>query len=246
MTERHPRLAARSHVLVDALGLDSASVTLTSAVVHHLTRVLRLTAGDLITVTDGRGSWAPARVPSGDTDLYELDAASVLTPPRTPTLCVAFALTKNDKPDFTVQKLTECGIDRIVLLDAQRSVAKWDATRAQKHLAKLRLVAAEALMQSRGVWLPLLEGPLTVTQFSQTHDGAAPAYRADMVGDPFDQKISTIVIGPEGGWDATERALFPHAVSFSAQVLRAETAAIVAGGLMGAFRHAKSTHSAWL
>jgi 16S rRNA (uracil1498-N3)-methyltransferase len=242
----HLKVGAKAHVLVDEL-VDGSDVVLAAPVVHHLMRVLRLRAGDVVTITNGRGAWLPAQVPSSDTDLFPISAAAVSAPKLGPELCVAFALTKGEKPDFTVQKLTECGIDHIVLLDAQRSVARWDADRAVKHLAKLKLVAAEALMQSRGLWLPKIEGPLSVASFDATSRAKGLAiHRADLDAPPFHADVACLAIGPEGGWDPSERSLMPDAVSFSSTVLRAETAAIVAGGLMMTTRMSKSTHSAWL
>jgi 16S rRNA U1498 N3-methylase RsmE len=46
-------------------------------------------------------------------------------------------------------------------MHAERSVVRWDAARAEKHLVKLRRVASKALQQSRQVWLPTIEGPVS-------------------------------------------------------------------------------------
>jgi 16S rRNA (uracil1498-N3)-methyltransferase len=246
-------LSARSHVLLadqpgeDLLLTQPSSIVLPQPVLHHLRRVLRLRAGELVTVTNGRGSWVPTVVPVGDQqNSFEVVGPVFHCDPRASMLCVGFALTKGDKPDLTVQKLTECGIDRIVLLEASRNVARWDAQRAAKHLTKLRLVAAEALMQSRGVWMPTISGPISVASFCDQLKAAGEAvFRADMDAPPMHDAVTTIVIGPEGGWDPSERAQMPNAVSFAGTVLRAETAAIVAAGILSSRRHAKSTHSAW-
>ncbi len=53
-----------------------------------------------------------------------------------------------------MQKLTEIGVDRIVVLHAERSVVRWDTERGTKNLVKLVRVAREAIQQSRQVWLP--------------------------------------------------------------------------------------------
>lgn len=248
-------LAARSHVLLadkpghDLLLCQPSSIVLPGQVVHHVRRVLRLRAGELVTVTNGRGSWVPTVVSAGNDesdDSFEVVGPVVHCELRVPTLCVGFALTKADKPDLTVQKLTECGIDRIVLLDARRNVARWDAERGAKHLAKLRLVAAEALMQSRGVWMPTISGPISVSSFCDDRKAAGETvFRADIDAPPIHDAVTTIVIGPEGGWDPSEKAQMPNAVSFAGTVLRAETAAIVAAGILSSRRQAKSTHSAW-
>ncbi len=236
-------LASRAHVLLADLDPLATTVVLSTAALRHLLKVLRLRRGELVTVTDGKGWWAPTHIPADDTDTFALTSPPMFSERRSPNLCIAFALTKGDKPDFTVQKLTECGIDRIVLLRSTRSVVRWDDDHAVKHLAKLKLVAAEAMMQSRGVWLPSIEGPVPCQTFAA--GATRPVHRADMVGQPVGEHVTTIVIGPEGGWDEGERQLFPESVALTGTVLRAETAAIVAAGIMSSSRDTKSTHSAW-
>ncbi|MBA2496045.1 MAG: RsmE family RNA methyltransferase, partial [Acidimicrobiia bacterium] len=104
---------------------------------HHLERVRRLRPGDALTVGDGAGRWrgvafGPTLEPTG-----EVVAAAA----STPALTVAIALTKGERPEWAVQKLTEVGVDRIVAFRAARSVVRWDEAREAKHLARLRRVA---------------------------------------------------------------------------------------------------------
>ena len=72
--------------------------------------------------------------------------------------------------------------------------------RATKHLPKLRRVAAEALQQSRGLWLPVVEGPVDAATVLPRSLVAEPGARPVGPGD------RTIAIGPEGGWSADELA----------------------------------------
>src|SRR5438128_591438 len=85
---------------------------------HHLSRVLRLRDADPFTVSDGLGRWRWCRFGS------ELVAEGpVTTEPRPePTVAVAFALVKGERPEWIVQKLSEVGVDRIVPFAAARSV----------------------------------------------------------------------------------------------------------------------------
>ena len=110
-----------------------------------------------MTVTDGRGRWRACRSVDGAVEpVGEVQEV----PRRAVPLTVGCTMPKQDRPEWIVQKLTEIGVDRIVLLHAERSVVRWADDRAARHLTKLRRVAAEALQQSRGVWLPTVEGPL--------------------------------------------------------------------------------------
>ena len=195
---------------------------------HHLDRVLRLRAGDPLTISDGRGRWRQARFgpevePTGPVAVDHQPA---------PTLTVAFALVKGERPELVVQKLTELGMDRIVPFAAERSVVRWDPAKADKQLERLRRVAREAAMQSRRSWLPQVDG---LASFDDVL--ALPgAVAADRSGTPLTLDTPTVLIGPEGGWAPGERGRFRATVGLGAQVLRAETAALAAGTLLGALR----------
>jgi 16S rRNA (uracil1498-N3)-methyltransferase len=207
---------AAAHVLVD----DVSAPVLPEAAAHHVFRVLRVAAGSIITVTDGAGRWRVCRALAGDT--VEPAGVVEVVAGRARPLTIAVAVPKADRPEWLVQKLTELGVDRIVFLHTERSVVRWDTPRAAKHLAKLRRVAAEALEQSRRVWLPEVTGPVPAATFLPEAVVAEPGGRALTADD------RTIAIGPEGGWTAAELASARGAVDLSDAVLRVETAAVAA------------------
>jgi len=207
---------AAAHVLVD----DVEAPAVEDAAAHHVFRVLRVRDGDVITVTDGQGRWRPCRASaSGLEPLDEVRKAQV----PTQTCAVAFAIPKADRPEWIVQKLTELGVDRLVLLHADRSVVRWDPDRADRHVAKLRRVAAEALQQSRGVWLPTIEGPVVASDVLSGMVVAEPGGRSLAESD------RSVAIGPEGGWSDAELALASDRITLGDHVLRVETAALTAG-----------------
>lgn len=150
----------------------------------------------------------------------------------TPALTIAFALTKGERPEVAVQKLTELGIDRIVPFPASRSVARWEGERADRHVLRLRKVAHEAAVQARRAWLP------EVTSLRTLGDvlGEGGAALADPDGAPPSLDHPTIAVGPEGGFTADERAQARRTVALGPHVLRAETAAITAGAVLTALR----------
>jgi 16S rRNA (uracil1498-N3)-methyltransferase len=195
---------------------------------HHLSRVLRLTPGAPVVASDGRGSFRPCRVAA---DLEPTGA--VATVPRVePAITVAFALTKGERPELAVQKLTELGVDRIVPFAAARSVARWDEGRAGRRVGRLQAVARAAAMQSRRSWLPQVDA---VTNFAEA--AALPgASLAVSGGEPPSLTHPTILVGPEGGWSEEELVTGLPWVGLGDGVLRAETAAITAGALLAALR----------
>ncbi len=247
---------AKAHVLV----VDMAEDTLSDEHHHHLGRVLRLRSGDPVTVTNGKGSWRVAALGSGWPNRSDLEWTSevMVVARRLQPVAVGFALTKGDKPETVVQKLAELGVDRIVPFMAEHSVAKWDSEKAARNVARLRVIAGEALQQSRQTWLSevsemtsfakLVGSPAEAvinatpstgttetthpTEMTDTREFGFPS-RADRGGKPLLLSSTRFVlVGPEGGWSDAERALLPDAVGIAWSVLRAETAAIVTGALL--------------
>jgi 16S rRNA (uracil1498-N3)-methyltransferase len=204
-----------AHVVVD----DVAAPELDPDAVHHLFRVLRLRDGDVVTVTDGAGAWRPC-VAAGVAVLPDGEVRVEMANPDPVT--IAWAVPKRERPEWIVQKLTELGVDRIVLLHADRSVVRWEGARAEKHLSRLRTVAVEAVQQSRGVWAPEIVGPLEASKILAECVAAEPGGRDLTAGD------RTIAVGPEGGWSDAELAIARDCVSLGDRVLRVETAAVVA------------------
>ena len=221
MIETLRRSAA--HVFVRSLEIPSLSTDDQ----HHLLKVLRVKSTDQITVSNGVGAWITATI-SKDGDVRATSELFVVEPP-TWSLCVAFAPVKGEKPELIVQKLTELGIDEIIpLAPTARSVVRWDSVKAEKQTARLQRVANEASMQSRRVWLPVVH-PVTklADLISRTEVAFAEPGGVEITG--FHR---TIVIGPEGGFAPEELDGSVSRVSLGESVLRAETAAIVAGALM--------------
>jgi 16S rRNA (uracil1498-N3)-methyltransferase len=159
-----------------------------------------------------------------------------------PELTVAFALVKGERPELVVRALTEIGVDRIVPFTAERSVVRWDETKAHAKLLRLAEIARQAAMQSRrsfiprvGMALPGEASPHRVPPFAEvaTLDGAALASRD---GGPASPTQQCVLVGPEGGWGAEEQQAGLPRLRLAAHVLRTETAAIAAGELLVALR----------
>jgi len=193
---------------------------------HHLRRVLRLRAGEVVCATDGHGGYRMCRMgadgglePAGEVERVPAPAVG---------LTVGFAPVKADRPEWVVQKLTELGIDRILVVPTARSVVRWEGEREAKHLDKLRRVAAEAAQQCRRLWLPTVER----TDFGAVAPGAV---LADAGGRPLREGDHVVLIGPEGGWSDDERE-GRERVALAEHVLRAETAALVAAAAMASLR----------
>jgi 16S rRNA (uracil1498-N3)-methyltransferase len=216
---------AGAHVFVG--DLDTPSLEPND--VHHLTRVLRLRVGETVTAGDGHGRWRRCLWLAGR---LRIDGPIEIESPRRPAVTVAFAPVKGDRPEWTVQKLTELGVDRIVPFLATRSVVRWDGERARHQAQRWRRVAREAAMQARLAWLPEVSDLAGFAEVAQL-PGAALA----VVGGGAPTLASpTVLVGPEGGWDASELDAGLPRVGLGPTILRAETAALTAGCLLCALR----------
>lgn len=215
-------MAALAHTFVD--DLDAPELSTDDR--HHLERVLRLRPGDELVVSDGAGGWrrctfGPELEPAGDVEQAERPF---------PQVTVAFALVKGTRPEWAVQKLTELGVDRIVPVLAARSVVR--RPEGSGHFARLRRVAREAAVQSRRLWLPVVDD---VADFEAVaaERGAALAQPG---GEPPSLTYPLLLVGPEGGWAERELGADLPQVGLGPQILRTETAAVVAGTLLCALR----------
>jgi 16S rRNA (uracil1498-N3)-methyltransferase len=239
------RYPAVAHAFVAALDDD---VTVDAAAGHHLSRVRRVRGGETVTAADGHGHWRPYVVRSvrpGAVDLHA-EAEPVTEPRLEPGLTVAFALTKGAKPDLTVQKLTELGVDGVTLVSTRRSVPRWDEERTRAALARLRRIGREAAAQCRRARVPEVDGVQPVTELS----GRPGLVLADPGGDGAARLPDPaggawlLVVGPEGGFDPDEVAsLDASRLCLGPFVLRAETAAITGAAVL-ATRRAPSVGAA--
>ena len=220
----HALRHSAAHVFVDqldapALGDDDQ---------HHLGRVLRLRDGESVTASNGRGQWRACVWRDG---ALEVAGEVVASAPPSVRCAVAFTPVKGDRNEWAVQKLTEIGIDEVIILaPTQHSVVRWSD--ADKQLRKLRVVAREAAMQSRRVWLPNIVGLAALHEVC-AGDGAAVA---DPDGVALHAGVSLVVVGPEGGFAEDELPAGVPRVQLGDTILRAETATLVAATLLVARR----------
>ena len=208
-------------------------ITLTDQA-HYLANVMRLGAGDVIHVFNGRdGEWS-ARLDAASRKRVELTVEAQTKPLQMPPdLWLLFAPIKKARTDFIVEKATEMGAARICPVQT-------DFTNSERiRQDRLQAHAIEAAEQCGGTYVPqvddlqklgkLLDNWPTDRQLMFCDEGMAGQSPAlPKRGGPW-----AILIGPEGGFSDTERkrlhALpYAHAVSLGPRILRADTAAVAA------------------
>ena len=231
---------AAAHVLVDRLD-DTLDVGDTDG--HHLQRVRRLRPGEPVTAADGAGHWREYTIATTAPGALHLEAIGdpVTEPTLAPPLRLACALTKGDHPDAVVRHATELGVDAVVLVTADRSVLRWDATRADRARERLRRVAREAAGQCRRARLLTVEGPVALADLAAT-PGLVVADRDGLPAPRLPAPPPTgwlVVIGPEGGLTPDEHTRLgdPPRLAVGPHVLRAETAGVAVAAALAGHRH---------
>ena len=208
---------------------------------RHLAQVLRLRPGEVVVASDGQGRWRRCRFTGSTTGrarpttMLAPDGPVVTSARPRPEVTVAFVPVKGGRPEWVVQKLTESGVDRIVVLTSLRAVVRWEGERRTKALERLRRVAREAAAQSRRAWLPEVLGVADLDDLS-TRLAPVPLALGQRGGRPPSLQAPAVAVGPEGGWDSSETASGLALVGLGPHVLRAETAAVAAGLLLCALR----------
>ncbi|HET7489212.1 MAG TPA: RsmE family RNA methyltransferase [Acidimicrobiales bacterium] len=229
MGPTRPLPPAAAHAFVD----DLAEPALDAGDRHHFERVLRLRPGQAVTVADGAGRWRSCVWRAGGA--LEPTGPVADEGPAGPAVTVAFALTKGERPEWVVQKLTEVGVDRIVAFRAARSVVRWDGAKEAANLERWRRVARQAAMQCRRARLPEVSGVPPFAEEAAAAGGfgalAAPG------GPPPTVALRMLLVGPEGGWADEELACGLPVCGLGPTVLRAETAALAAGVLLCGLRN---------
>ncbi|MDA8276786.1 MAG: RsmE family RNA methyltransferase [Actinomycetota bacterium] len=209
---------------------------LSQETLHHLFRVKRLRVGDLVSITDGDGRVALARVEGplssesrgkrGSSTSYLVRSGEeyrIIS--DLPKVEVALAVIDSDKVDLVVTKLTELGVSSILLFMAERSNTTHRLGEGRLRLDRLQKIAIEALSQSRGCFLP----EISFVEIDFLFDNDFSFLTFD--GKEFDPTARKYVVGPEGGFALSEIPLDVKRCSFAGNVLRSETAAIVASSL---------------
>lgn len=229
-----------SRVYVDQPLSPHARVRIDGPAAGHLVRVLRLAAGDALTIFNGRGGEYPARIRETGRNHAIVEIGERRSVERESPLAVTLAqgVSRGERMDLVVQKATELGVRRIVPLLTERSVVRFDANQRASRLRHWRSVAVAACEQCGRNALPEIAAPADLAEFLSWPDTEARRIVLAPDGEAAVRDLDPgsggvmLLVGPEGGLSSAERQASVRAgyrtLRLGPRVLRTETAAIAA------------------
>ncbi|MFK7822231.1 MAG: 16S rRNA (uracil(1498)-N(3))-methyltransferase [Planctomycetaceae bacterium] len=215
--------------------LHDGQVTLDGPEAHHLLKVRRLGEGAVVELFDGSGQSAEATIVSTTRRDATLEVGTIESEPAVNELVtLAIGFPKPDRARWMVEKLTELGVAKIIPLKTEFSQSSGKPI----NTTKLNQYVIDACKQCGRNRLMAIDEPVSLDALLA--DKAINFLLADAEGEhatavELNEK-TVVLIGPEAGFSASERQNAIEAganpVSFAANILRVETAAIAAALLL--------------
>jgi 16S rRNA (uracil1498-N3)-methyltransferase len=212
-------------------------VALEPAQAHYLTTVLRLKSGSAVLVFNGRdGEWN-ATIEAARRSVALRVGANIRAQTTPADLHYLFAPLKAARLDYMVQKAVEMGVSSLQPVLTRHSQV------ARINTGRMRANAIEAAEQCGILSVPEVLEPVTLPRLLEARDPARRIVFCDEdaeVANPIAALQAVpphaplaVLIGPEGGFAADERAALlklPHVVRLclGPRILRADTAAVAA------------------
>lgn len=209
-------------------------VILTGDEFNHAKNVLRLGAGDEITLLDGSGKEYTAIIAKAEKSRYLLHVTGERVSDREPNseIYLLVGALKGDKTELVVQKAVELGVAKIGVFSSRYCAAYMNGNK----LERLNRVSREAAKQCLRASVPEVvyfenfgdalrsadgcKSKLFACEFARKSDASIEETRAPVA----------LVVGSEGGFSEEEFAFAQElgfaGITLGKRILRAETAAI--------------------
>lgn len=232
--------------------LNNGLAELPAEEAHHAMNVLRLQAGSVIGLLDGKGTYAEARITEASKRKCTVRILRKETqrPERKARIHLAVAPTKQmDRFEWFLEKATEIGVDRITPVVTHRT------ERTRLRMDRLEKVLVGAMKQSQRRWLPTLDELTSLKELASLRTPSSGEERSVVQkffgwceGDHADftkvydpQQDALMLIGPEGDFTPEEAETLIasgfRAVGLGTARLRTETAAMAACTWMSFAQH---------
>lgn len=224
----------------DTITPSATQYVLNEETSKHVAQVLRMTNGEQLLLTDGKGNLFTAEITDDNrkkcvVKIVKVEAQAL----KERKISIAISLVKNsNRLEWFLEKATEIGVSEIIPLLCQRT--------EKQHFRqdRMKAIVVSAMLQSQQSWLPVLQEPTKFSSLLQQNPSAQKfiAHCEEASKEQLADKLvdimaeSLILIGPEGDFSleeiaaALQQGFLPVALGNTR--LRTETAGVVAATLL--------------
>jgi 16S rRNA (uracil1498-N3)-methyltransferase len=212
--------------------LTVGELVLSDPEAKHIRDVLRLGEGDAVELFDDVGNTSQSTLKEVSKRQVVVRVDSIAPARATRKLTVVSAIPKGERADWMIEKLSELGVTDFQPVVCKRSVVE----PGQGKLDRWKRIAIEAAKQSQRVGVMRIQSLINLDKVT-IQPGCVVLTTHQSTTTPLDTSgILQLVVGPEGGFDESEIQLLllrgASPVRLPAPILRVETAAIVAAGIV--------------
>lgn len=219
--------------------VDGENLTLDEEQSRHIAKSLRMHAGDMIVVCDGKGVDYGCMIESvGNPVTLKVCYRQASGSEPNVRVHIYQGVPKGDKMESIIQKCTELGVAEITPVLTKRSVSRPDEARAKKKNARYQKIAHEAAEQSGRGTVPKINEMISFEKALSSCTAPLKILFYEGGGDSLktilknDEKEIAVFIGPEGGFEKEEATAVLNAggvlATLGPRILRTETAPVVA------------------
>lgn len=217
--------------------------------IFHITKVMRVKKGDTFEVVDQEQALFLVEAVSFNPLEVKIVEQRTIDTELSTTITLYYVMAKGEKTDFVIQKATELGVNKIVLLQSSRSVVKIDDGKSDNKLMRFQKIAKEASEQSKRLIIPNIEINADFKSISKDQSTLKMIADEEVAGltdnlysllDNLSPHQSiALLVGPEGGFSRPEveyakiNQFIP--ISLGKRILRSETAAIHVVGVIASY-----------
>jgi 16S rRNA (uracil1498-N3)-methyltransferase len=212
-----------------------------------LGRVLRLRVGDHMVLTEGGAHEYEVQITAVSGNALTANVVGERQPPHEADVEVILyqSLIRANRFDLVLEKGTEIGVSRFVPVTASRSIIQGNGEPSAARSERWSRLVTEAAEQCGRGRLPRIEAPIALEDAVRGAQGLKLVPYEDERGLRLSAHLKqltrrptqvSLLIGPEGGFEASEIELAREngwtSVSLGPRVMRSETAAIIASALV--------------
>lgn len=224
---------------------DEKNITISNDDIFHILKVMRLKKGDNFEINND-GDIFVAKIISTSPFSFEIIEKKDENHELNTKITLLYCIPKGDKIDFVLQKSTELGVDKIVLVNSSRTIAKINDENKEKKIIRFNKIIKEATEQCKRNFHPECQDVIKYNEIvNYKSDLNLIAYENSQYSmnefktllRNFKGKSVSILIGAEGGFSkeeveyATKNGFI--SISLGNRILRSETSVLNLLSILG-------------